>query len=223
MPNLIFQADDVRRIVEHSLAAPVQAKVMTGYDAKAQALITELPKAPAVLLVHDEGVYLMSNGMPRDIRVPGKPGAFVAYAKHCNPKTDDDYYDNARGLVGGDDFGEHFEWAEAMKKMLDDGASAIVINFTARACSLSAIYPGGKRPAATVPNTARDEARRFARMMRTKVLAQKPSGDISIFKNPPTPAIINQIKTKFPDLKILNGLPAPALLAAAEAFQARAR
>ena len=58
MPVLRFKAEDVRRVVEHSIAAPRQSDV---------AYTTKPVEAPAVLLVHEQGVYLMSNGQPRDI------------------------------------------------------------------------------------------------------------------------------------------------------------
>ena len=58
MPVLRFKAEDVRRVVEHSIAAPRQSDV---------AYTTKPVEAPAVLLVREQGVYLMSNGQPRDI------------------------------------------------------------------------------------------------------------------------------------------------------------
>jgi hypothetical protein len=67
--------------------------------------------------VHDDGVYLMSNGEPRDI-VEGE-SSFVAHAKGCNPKTDPDWWDVSRALVGGDDFGECLPWAKELKVLLD--------------------------------------------------------------------------------------------------------
>lgn len=57
----------------------------------------------SVLLVHDSGVYIMSNASPADLE---GPKSYVAYAEGCNPSKDSDYYQTARSLVGGDDFGE---------------------------------------------------------------------------------------------------------------------
>ena len=75
MPVLRFKAEDVRRVVEHSIAAPRQSDV---------AYTTKPVEAPAVLLVHEQGVYLMSNGQPRDI-VGGDAAdrSFCAYAIGC--------------------------------------------------------------------------------------------------------------------------------------------
>ena len=56
---------------------------------------------PALWLVKDEGIYLMSNGKGDD-----RPD--VVYAKGFNPKERDrmDVWDDARAAVGGDDFAE---------------------------------------------------------------------------------------------------------------------
>jgi hypothetical protein len=121
MPRLIFQAADVRRIVEHSLAAPQQRPMAyTENDPVA---------APSVLLVHDQGVYLMSNGTPGDIIDTERNQHFVAYAKGCHPAKDDDWWDTARDLVGGDDFAETLPWAQQIKAALDRGVNTIAINF----------------------------------------------------------------------------------------------
>jgi hypothetical protein len=56
------------------------------------AFSTEKPQ-PGLLFVHDHGVYLMSNGEPRDlIMPPGKttPTAYTAYAAGCDPNKDED-------------------------------------------------------------------------------------------------------------------------------------
>lgn len=58
---------------------------------------------PSILLVHDSGVYIMSNASPADLE---GPKSYVAYAEGCDPSKDNEYYQTARSLVGGDDFGE---------------------------------------------------------------------------------------------------------------------
>ena len=63
MPVLRFKAEDVRRVVEHSIAAPKQSEQVVEYVPHT----TKPIAAPAVLLVHNQGVYLVSNGEPRDI------------------------------------------------------------------------------------------------------------------------------------------------------------
>lgn len=97
MPTCIFKTDDVRRCVEHALNSTTWSM---GWAEEEQPV-------PALFFVHDHGVYLMSNGEPRDIvDVNGKENTYVAYAQHCNPHADNEWWDNARELVGGDDFAE---------------------------------------------------------------------------------------------------------------------
>ncbi|WP_338821708.1 DUF3085 domain-containing protein [Bradyrhizobium septentrionale] len=123
MSNLIFKAADVLRVVEHTLAAPKQCAAFTGP-------VTE----PSILLVHDEGVYLMSNGEPRDIAEGER--SYVAHALGCNPKIDSDWYDTSRDLVGGDDFGEALPWAAEIKQQIEQGAQEIIITLTADSLEL---------------------------------------------------------------------------------------
>jgi hypothetical protein len=135
MARLIFEAEAVRRVVEHSLSAPKQREETTGYDPKTFKSITKPVDAPAVVLVHDDGVYLMSNGEPRDIGEGER--SFVAYAKGCNPQKDANHWDRSRDLVGGDDFAETLPWARQIKEMLDRGARQIVVNIGRKSLSLS--------------------------------------------------------------------------------------
>jgi Protein of unknown function (DUF3085) len=127
MPRLIFNATDVRRVVEHSVDAPKQAEMLVDYDSKTGKAITKPVPAPSVLLVHDQGVYLMSNGEPRDIIKDQT--SFVAYARGCHPIADDDWWETSRALVGGDDFGECLPWANEFKALLDRGAKTIALDF----------------------------------------------------------------------------------------------
>jgi hypothetical protein len=62
---------------------------------------------PALFFVHDEGVYLMSNGEPGDLKSRSEIGLYAAYAEGCDPDLhEDDWWDTSRALVGGDDFAE---------------------------------------------------------------------------------------------------------------------
>lgn len=55
---------------------------------------------PQIMLVGDEGVYLMHNGVNET-----KP--MVVYAKECNPIEDPEgYYEAKREIFGGDDSAE---------------------------------------------------------------------------------------------------------------------
>ena len=97
MPACVFKTDEVKRCVEHAQNSTEWGMAW---------MENETPK-PALFFVHDQGVYLMSNGNPRDmVNINGKEKAYTAYAENCNPETDEDWWDNSRDYVGGDDFVE---------------------------------------------------------------------------------------------------------------------
>lgn len=90
MALFAFKKEEVERLINHSKAAPEQMKYW-GEE------ITE----PSLLFVGDRGVYLMSNGTPRDI-VEGE-SSFCAFADGIDPRVNKDWYDAKRDLFGGDD------------------------------------------------------------------------------------------------------------------------
>lgn len=97
MGKLIFNPDEVRKIWEHSKASKYWRKV----DGEER-------YEPYLLLVHDQGVYLMSPGIPK-LEHPGIPErSWVAYAKGCNAELEEhgDWWQTSQDLVGGDDFAE---------------------------------------------------------------------------------------------------------------------
>jgi hypothetical protein len=107
-----FKSADLKRCIQHALAAPEHEmgyEDMTDeqYAALGMAPPQRTPRGPALLFVHDRGVYLMSNGIPRDSEGVSS-GSHVAYAEGCSPNVDDfdDWYGTSRDLVGGDDFVE---------------------------------------------------------------------------------------------------------------------
>ena len=67
---------------------------------------SESAPGPALFLVHDDGVYLMSNGDPGDLAGGDELGLYCAYAAGCDPDNDPNCWENGRSLVGGDDFAE---------------------------------------------------------------------------------------------------------------------
>ncbi len=93
----VFPTADLLRLTLHAILAPNHRM---GYESDA-------PPAPGLLLVHDQGVYLMSNGLPADTAA-AETGQHVVYADGCNPNIGsfDEWYDTSRELVGGDDFVE---------------------------------------------------------------------------------------------------------------------
>ena len=131
MSRLMFDLAALRSIVEHALSASEHAPTFGQAP----------PIAPALWLVKDEGIYLMSNGRPRQM-VDGSSAAgqdldgqsLVVYAEGFDPTKADPMavWYAARDAVGGDDFGEPLP-AEWFKDALDRGERTITLNVTPRA------------------------------------------------------------------------------------------
>lgn len=106
-----FKAADLKRLITHARAATdfdMGHENMTDAEFESLGLsppTARTPVGPGLLFVHDRGIYLMSNGIPRDHDAV-QSGSHVVYAQYCNPHEDEDWYDNSRELVGGDDFAE---------------------------------------------------------------------------------------------------------------------
>jgi hypothetical protein len=114
MGRCVFKTEEVLRCVEHALAAKNWS--MAGAE-------DETP-TPCLYFVHDQGVYVMSNGEPRDVisaeaASADRPTTYVVYAAHCDPARDTDWWQNSADLVGGDDF---VEILPVTQQWLDDCA-----------------------------------------------------------------------------------------------------
>jgi hypothetical protein len=92
-----------------------------------------------LVLVHDEGVYLMSGGLPGLKAKNGKTSESqaVVYARGCNPRKNKDCWDHSRELVGGDDFAEILD-ARGIAKIIKDGAIRLFIELSAESITVSA-------------------------------------------------------------------------------------
>jgi hypothetical protein len=93
---LRFDSSTVRRLVDHARSASAH---MAGHDGPAA--------EPALLLVGDKGIYLMSNGLPRLLDdAPGSSESVNAGAAGCDPARDDgDGWRSVHRMIGeGDDF-----------------------------------------------------------------------------------------------------------------------
>ena len=96
MSMLTFQVDRVRQLVQHAQGAP-SFRALYGDPDTAK---------PGLWLVADQGIYLMSPGLPM-LADPDKPDSnLVAYAHESDPTCSEDWYESKRALVGGDDFGD---------------------------------------------------------------------------------------------------------------------
>ena len=109
MPACIFKTDEIRRCAEHALRA----------SAHEMPFMEDETPTPALLFVHDSGVYVMSNGIPRDLLSiePGRERSYIAYADGTNPAENEDWWHTSADLVGGDDF---VEIIPVTQQFLDD-------------------------------------------------------------------------------------------------------
>lgn len=121
MAILQFRADEVRPIIDHALAAK---EWDMGYE-------SEMDPRPAIFIVGDHGVYMMSNGKPH-LQRPDKPegSSIVCYAVGINPDKDADWWETKRAVFGGDDGADTLPWAEAISEQLKDNPKFIRIRMT---------------------------------------------------------------------------------------------
>lgn len=151
MAKLIFrEPDTIRSIFAHAVAA---GKHLVPYmsvescpkcdfkrgpeffmrDAEDMELNPQVKEEAAIFLVHDQGVYIMSAAPERQLIQAGDHCVCV-WAAGCNPEKDDDWWDNAHRLVGGDDFGEALgfpkDWATAK-------FSRLIVHMTAKTMRMS--------------------------------------------------------------------------------------
>jgi hypothetical protein len=140
MGVLRFRLDDVRPLARHALGCKQFRKTFVEEEEKRE-------PEPALHLVHDDGVYIMSNGLPMDLVQDGKnPQAKVAYAEFCDPRKDPGWWEESRAQVGGDDFVELLPLEESLRDaVFDETMDALVVEMTAD--RLTVKVTGRSRPA----------------------------------------------------------------------------
>jgi hypothetical protein len=107
----------------------------------------DLSKIPPMInLVHDSGVYLMSNGAPRLLADPDSKSttSLVVQALHCDPKKDPNWWDTSRDLVGGDDFVESLD-IELFEKAIALGLPYVEIEVTEEQILIELPAPSPKK------------------------------------------------------------------------------
>lgn len=117
MAKLIFDTEAVRELAQHALAAPNHR------EHHGEAI------GPHLLLVKDQGVYLMSGGIPH---LAGERNANkVVYAEGFDPfaLNPGEVYDRARAALGGDDFAEALP-REVLELIVEMPGPKVVIDMT---------------------------------------------------------------------------------------------
>jgi hypothetical protein len=103
-PDILkFKKDEVQKVIDYAVPRPNEkGNWWGGYDSDDKGELVVAPsKEPTILLVGDDGVYIMSGGYNK----PLEQGHPLAYAEGCNPKVDefDDWWALKRATWGGDD------------------------------------------------------------------------------------------------------------------------
>lgn len=92
-------------------------------------LDTVLADDAKIMLVKDDGVYLMSFGdKPANAGPDWK--RTVAYARGFDPKKDAEVWDKSRDAMGGDDGGDEVGTKAVFLEMLEDSVGDLVIHVT---------------------------------------------------------------------------------------------
>lgn len=93
--KLHFEPKDVEKLIAHTYSAKSH-KVLYGNKATAK---------PGLWLVGDDGVYLMSNGIPSIPKGNNTNKQFVVYADECNPDIQDfdEWWEVKNATFGPDD------------------------------------------------------------------------------------------------------------------------
>ncbi|MBU9363487.1 DUF3085 domain-containing protein [Burkholderia multivorans] len=104
-------------------------------------LIEARTRACAVVLVKDQGVYMLSE--KSDAPANGQP-RLIAYAVGCNPESVpfDEWWHRSHAEFGGDDFAEYLDQNDAVfDRVIDDGWN-LEIQADAKHLYLDAVKPG---------------------------------------------------------------------------------
>lgn len=121
--KLVFKGSEVRRLIDDSKKATYRHRP---YDGSGK----DVPVG--LILVKDDGVYLISNAVTKPEESPSKTG-LISYAKGYEAPSklaDQDargkQYDKIRNAVGGDDFAESVGISPTTAKLILDGMDFIV-------------------------------------------------------------------------------------------------
>jgi len=210
MAKLKFEGDVVRRIVEHMTTSTNWSK---GYGEKGK-------PHPQLVLVKDEGIYILSNGAPVQMEPEGNK-RLVCYAKGYDPTRADrmDVWDRARDAVGGDDFAEYLTLSPAQLAAILGGDFKhleIGVNRNSISVAVATNSPQPARPISDTELLAGLQRRMRTRMFVVidgKIRHSKPFPASTIARLKTDPAFLADMRRRFQTDTILNVLPAAELLA----------
>lgn len=111
--DCVFHVEDLKPLVEHSRNSKEHG-VPYGIGTP----------EPGLYFVHDQGVYLMSNGKPGLMR-EGSESHQVVYAEDMSPDNED-WWETSRAAVGGDDFAELIPLSNIVPA-IESGAKYLII------------------------------------------------------------------------------------------------
>jgi hypothetical protein len=108
--HLYFPLPETLRLAEHAVAATEHSPSFTEVE-------DGITCTGALIWVHDQGIYLMSGGLPRLLDPANPESSLIVYAEGWNPDRDGfrrDYTD-----LGGDDFAEHLHLTEGTPPLIN--------------------------------------------------------------------------------------------------------
>lgn len=130
MAKLNFDIAAIRAAVRHAQSS---TEHRAGFEQAA---------VPALHFVKDDGIYIMSSGIPVIAEQ-------VVYAEGYNPKVNEDCWEASRDAVGGDDFVEVIPLTETLLRIINDPtAGKFFVKVTPRTFTCG-VTPrrGSRRPA----------------------------------------------------------------------------
>lgn len=143
MGRCVFKTSELRRCAEHAIRSQ---EFRSGYVFSSD---TPTIKSPGLLFVHDHGIYILSNGKPFDLIEGDSEKTYVAYAEHCNPTVNNDFWETSRDLVGGNDFVEFLPFGTHPAAFLDncDNFEEYIVDVSDDYIECSFAQPKCARPA----------------------------------------------------------------------------
>lgn len=127
MGKLTFKLDDtLKSIVAHAMSNPLGSTY------------GEPHKKPSIVLVKDDGAYIMSGSSERQLDPASDKGrSVVCYAEGHDPSKPSYSWDKTQAACGGDDFAETLG-AQFLADAIARGATKVTVKLTANSIGMEA-------------------------------------------------------------------------------------